>query len=70
MKLTEEFPMNVNPVHPGMYRVRDQGGEVRWARWTGARWNCAVSDFATAAKTQRISTDCYSGYIKGWRGLA
>ncbi len=70
MKLSQEFPMSMRPARPGMYRLRTRHDQVRWACWTGTRWNLALEDFAAAEATEMASSDCYTSYIRGWRGLA
>jgi hypothetical protein len=49
-------PFTCDPVHPGIY-LRNLGGGLVYARWTGSKW-MAFNPTAAGAN----STKCVSGY--------
>lgn len=69
MKLTQWFPIRINPKHKGVYQIVGTG-TIWYSKWTGKQWNLTCSDIHRAAKENKKSNFCYNGQIKSWRGLA
>lgn len=64
-KLTDEFPPEIKPFYPGVYRTR-LGSIVGYSRWTGACW----SNQQATRKGARIASTIGAIQRKFWRGLA
>ena len=68
-KLTPWFPMSVNPVRVGVYKMETGSYYPRYSKWDGTQWMFSCDSIQDASIMCSRSEDCYDGYITGWRGL-
>lgn len=73
-QLTDWFPADVKPVHPGVYELERYGEPNRiFSRFDGVYWGSAAGFGDTAHSVRRaIAATDISGFahLRGWRGLA
>ena len=77
--LTPPFPMSVNPVHVGVYKLqkapRNTESMDAYAHWSGMFWGCAyvTPEAAVPATTRWPDNQDSSAYDRkayiGWQGL-
>jgi hypothetical protein len=65
MKLTDWFPEDVTPVHPGVYETKFVGLEG-FSEWNGLYWS---SQYCTADRARGMCIR-QGAQDKRWRGLA
>jgi hypothetical protein len=70
-KLTPFFPMNIKPVHIGVYLVQpyNHNGYKYYSKWNGKYWNFIDVSIQGADSEKTKSISCHNGQVIGWRGL-
>ena len=73
-EMTPWFPVEIHPVHIGVYEVKNCGvrGQTYYAKWDGGKW-CYTSDSVTLAHQQKheswVMYHFYQDKKPMWRGF-